>query len=154
MQFDLLRWLFQDPATAGADAGLSGSEPFHFLWPWVIFCGLGLLVWFYYTVEGRKRFVKGKPIAKRMLDRFLGWLAVLCLVGFVFIFARVAMDSSLFAWRFWRYLWGLGLLTWAVVWVVYLIKRYPKERANMEAWNRRQQYIPAGKRKKAKAGSR
>ena len=67
MRFDLYHWLFDDPITAGSNAGLSTAETFHFLWPWLVFCCAGLLLTFYYSVEGRKRFVKTKPIIKRML---------------------------------------------------------------------------------------
>jgi hypothetical protein len=154
MQFSLYRWLFEDPVTAGSTGGLSGAEPFRFLWPWLIFCCLGLLVSFYYSVEGRKRFVKDKPIARRMLDRYLGWFAVICFIGLPLIFSRVYLDGYFFAWRFWRYLWLAGLLSWAIVWIVYLVRKYPQERASFEAYRNRQQYIPKGNRRKAKAASR
>lgn len=153
MHFDLFHWLFDDPATAGANASLPGSEPFHYLWQWLIFCCAGLLITFYYSVEGRKRFVKDKPIIKYMLDRYLGWLAIICFIGLPMIFSRTFMDSSLFAWRFWRYLWGAGLLAWAITWLVYLVRKYPQERANFAAYQNRQQYIKSSKRK-VKAASR
>ena len=88
MNFNLIHWLFDDPYTAGTNAGLSGPETFHYLYPWLIFCSVGVLIAFYYSVEGRKRFVKNKPIIKYMLDRYLGWLTVICLVGYPMIFAR------------------------------------------------------------------
>src|SRR6266700_1907675 len=76
MHFNLIQWLFTDPFTAATNGGLSVSEePFHFYVSWIIFCSLGVLVAFYYSVEGRKRFVKDKPIIKYMLDRYLGWSA-------------------------------------------------------------------------------
>ena len=75
MQFNLINWLFVDPVTAGTNAGLSGPETFHFLVPWIIFCCAGVLITFYYSIEGRKRFFKSRPIEKYMLDRYLGWLA-------------------------------------------------------------------------------
>ena len=56
MHFNLIHWLFDDPLTAGTNAGLSGPETFHFLYPWLIFCSVGVLIAFYYSVEGRKRF--------------------------------------------------------------------------------------------------
>src|SRR3989442_7501212 len=74
MNFNLIHWLFDDPYTAGTNAGLTGPETFHYLYPWLIFCSVGVLIAFYYSVEGRKRFVKNKPIIKYMLDRYLGWL--------------------------------------------------------------------------------
>src|SRR5229473_5329 len=75
MHFNLIQWLFTDPFTAATNGGLSvAEEPFHFYIPWIIFCSLGVLVAFYYSVEGRKRFVKDKPVIKYMLDRYLGCL--------------------------------------------------------------------------------
>lgn len=149
MQTNLFRWLFEDPVTAGSNGGLPGTEPFHFLWPWLIFCIAGLLITFYYSVEGRKRFVKSKPLAKRMLDNYLGWFAVICFIGLPLIFARVYLDGYFFAWRFWRYLWLLSLLVWAGVWVFHLVKRYPQERAGYDAYKARQQYMPRGNKRKA-----
>jgi small-conductance mechanosensitive channel len=150
MHFDLYHWLFDDPVTAGANAGMSGAEPFHFLWPWLIFCCAGLLLTFYYSVEGRKRFVKSMPNVKRMFDRFLGWFAVICFVGLPLIFSREYLSAYFFAWRFWRYLWLVSLLAWAVWWVVYLIRRYPQERANFIAYQNRRQYIPKANKRKAR----
>jgi hypothetical protein len=147
----MFNWLFQDPLTAG---GGTTPETFRFLWPYLIFCLAGLLVCFYYSVEGRKRFVKDKPILKYMLDRYLGWFAVICFIGLPIIGAREALNAYFFAWRLWRYLWLVGLLTWAVLWVVYMIRKYPKERANFIAYQNRQQYIPKGNKRKAKATSR
>ncbi len=155
MQFNLYHWLFDDPVTAGSNAGMSGAEPFHFLWPWLIFCCAGLLIAFYYSVEGRKRFVKSRPLIKYMLDRYLGWFAVICFIGLPLIFSRVYLDGYFFAWRFWRYLWLLSLVIWAVMWLNYLIRKYPEERANFVAWQERQKYIPKkSKRNKAKVASR
>lgn len=149
MHFDLYHWLFDDPVTAGSGT----AEVFHYLWPWLIFCCAGLLITFYYSVEGRKRFVKNKPLVKYMLDRYLGWLAIICFVGLPIIFSRVFLDGYFFAWRFWRYLWFVGLLAWAITWVVYLVRKYPQELANFKAYQNRQQYIKPSKRK-AKAASR
>lgn len=155
MHFDLYHWLFDDPVTAGANANLSGAEVFHFLWPWLIFCCAGLLITFYYSVEGRKRFVKDRPIIKYMLDRYLGWLAIICFIGLPLIFSRVFLDAYFFAWRVWRYLWFAGLLAWAITWIVYLVRKYPAERDNFVAYQNRQQYIKQGNTKrKAKAVSR
>ena len=154
MHFDLYHWLFDDPQTAGANAGLSGAEVFHFLWPWLIFSCAGLLIAFYYSVEGRKRFVKDKPLLKYMFDRYLGWLSIICFIALPLIFSRVFLDGYFFAWRFWRYLWLLGLLAWAITWVSYLVRKYPQERANFAAWQNRQQYIPKSSKRKSKAASR
>ena len=154
MHFSLYHWLFDDPYTAGSNAGQSGPEVFHFLWPWLIFCVLGLLITFYYFVEGRKRFVKSKALIKYMLDRYLGWFAVICFIGLPLIFSRVFLDAYFFAWRFWRYLWLVALLAWAITWIVYLVRKYPQERANYAAWQKRDQYMPKSNKRKVKAVSR
>src|SRR5579885_2595361 len=86
MHIDLYHWLFDDPQTAGGGPN-GGPEVFHFLWPWLIFCCAGLLITFYYTFEGRKRFVKSRHLVKYMLDRYLGWLAIICFIGLPIIFA-------------------------------------------------------------------
>src|SRR5689334_15899171 len=85
---NLIAWLFTDPITAGSNANLPGAEPFHFYLPWLVFCLFGLLVTFYYYVEGRKRFVKSRPIAKYMFDRYLGWLAVIEFIGLCVLVGR------------------------------------------------------------------
>jgi hypothetical protein len=150
MHFNLIHWLFDDPVTAGSNAGLAGAETFHFYIPWLIFCSLGLLIAFYYVVEGRKRFVKSRPLIKYMLDRYLGWLTIICIIGYPLIFSRAYLTPYFFAWRAWRYLWLAALLAWAITWIVYLVRKYPKERANYIAYQNRQQYIPrSGKRKAA-----
>jgi hypothetical protein len=151
MNFNLYNWLFQDPVTAG---GGTTAEPFRFFWPYLIFCLAGLLLCFYYSVEGRKRFVKNRPIVKYMLDRYLGWFAIICFIGLPIIFAREYLDAYFFAWRLWRYLWLVGLLVWAALWAIYLIRKYPQEQANFIAYQNRQQYIPKGSKRKAKATSR
>ncbi|HLZ56991.1 MAG TPA: hypothetical protein VKR06_08590 [Ktedonosporobacter sp.] len=151
MHFDLFHWLFDDPQTA---VNFNGSETFHFLWPWLIFSCAGLLIAFYYSVEGRKRFVKDKPLIKYMLDRYLGWFAVICFIALPLLFSRVFLDAYFFAWRFWRYLWLAGLLAWAITWIVYLVRKYPQERANFAAYQDRQKYIPKSNRRKVKTASR
>ena len=153
MHFDLFHWLFDDPVTAGQNLNPPATETFHFLWAWIIFCCAGLLIYFYYSVEGRKRFVKSRPIIKYMLDRYLGWLAIICFIGLPLIFSRVYLAGYFFAWRFWRYGWLVGLVAWAIVWLVYLIRKYPQERASFVAYQNRQQYIKPAKRK-SKAASR
>lgn len=146
MQFNLFNWLFQDPYTAGATLP-GGSEPFHYFWPWLIFCGAGLLLCFYYWVEGRKRFVKSRPLVKYMFDRYLNWFAIICFVGIPIDLARVALDQYFFAWRVWRYLWLVALAVWAILWIVYLVRKYPQERASFAAYQKRQQYMRPAKRK-------
>ncbi len=153
MQFNLFHWLFDDAVTAGSSLP-NGTETFHYFWPYLIFCGVGLLIWFYYWVEGRKRFVKSRVIIKYMLDRFLNWFAVICFVGIPIALARVALDGYFFSWRFWRYLWLVALIVWAVLWVVYLVRKYPEEVANYRAYQSRQQYIPRSNRRKVRPASR
>ncbi|MGB8344034.1 MAG: hypothetical protein WCD86_04070 [Ktedonobacteraceae bacterium] len=147
---NLISWLFTDPLTAG---GGTVPETFHYLWQWIVFCSVGLIICFYYAVEGRKRFVKNKPVIKYMLDRYLGWFAVICFIGFPLIFCRQYLFQYFFAWRVWRYLWLAALLAWAITWVVYLVRRYPKERASYLARQNRQQYIPKKNSNKRKAAS-
>jgi len=158
MNFNLIQWLFTDPCSAtncvAATATYKGvpAETFHFYAPWIIFCILGVLIPFYYSVEGRKRFVKDKPIIKHMFDRFLGWFAIICILGFPLIFARAFLFEYFFAWRAWRYLWLAGLLAWAIVCIVYLVRKFPEEQANYVAYKKRDQYIP--KSSKPKNGKR
>ncbi len=150
VQFNLFNWLFTDPYSALPPNG----EPFNKFWPWLIFCGVGLLICFYYWVEARKRFVKSKPLLKYMFDRYLNWLAIICFIGIPIDLARVALYQYFFAWRVWRYLWLLSLVIWAVLWVIYLVRKYPEERANYAAYQRRSQYMPKPSKRKAKAASR
>lgn len=149
MHFNLIQWLFTDPFTAATNGGLSvPEEPFHFYVPWLIFCSLGVLITFYYSVEGRKRFFKNKPLIKYMLDRYLGWFAVICVLGYPLMFARKYLDAYFFAWRFWRYLWLAALVVWAITLIVYLVRKYPKERADFKAYQNRQQYVPKSSKRK------
>ncbi len=61
MNFNLIQWLFTDPCSATncvvSTATSPGTPPetFHFYIPWTIFCIIGVLIPFYYSVEGRKR---------------------------------------------------------------------------------------------------
>ena len=154
MHFNLLQWLFTDPCTATNCVAASGTTPgvppetFHFYVPWLILCGLGVLIPFYYSVEGRKRFVKDKPVVKSMLDRFLGWFAIICIIGFPLIFARAYLYQYFFAWRFWRFLWLAALLAWLILLIIYLVRKFPKEQANYVAYRKRGQYIPKSSKSK------
>jgi formate-dependent nitrite reductase membrane component NrfD len=154
MHFNIINWLFQDPYTAGTAAGLTVPETFHFYIQWLIFCSAGVLIAFYYSVEGRKRFFKTRPLIKYMLDRYLGWLAIICIIGYPLIFSRAYLAPYFFAWRAWRYLWLAGLLAWAITWVVYLIRKYPKEREQYLLYQNRRQYLPKGGTKRKAASSR
>ena len=139
MSFNLYHWLFDDAITAGG-TGPDGSEIFHYFWPYLIFCGVGLLIWFYFWVEGRKRFVDSTYYLKHMLERYLNWLAIICFIGIPIDLARVVLDGYFFSWRFWRYLWLVALLVWAVLWIVYLVRKFPKERINEAEAKKDQNY--------------
>jgi len=154
VQFNLFNWLFTDPVTAGSSTSSAAEELFHYFWPWMIFCCLGLLICFYYWVEGRKRFVKSKPLLKYMFDRYLNWLGIICFIGVPIDLARVALDPYFSAWRVWRYLWLVAMVVWAVLWLLYLIRKFPTERASYVAYQRRSQYIPKPSKRKAKVASR
>jgi small-conductance mechanosensitive channel len=150
MHFNLVNWLFQDPCQAtGCYDGGPAPEMFHFYPHWIIFCVLGLVVAFYYSVEGRKRFAKNRPWVKYMLDRYLGWLAIICIIALPLIGARAALYQYFFAWRVWRYLWLVGLLVWAILFLVHRFRVYPQERDYYLHLKKREQYIPKGNRRKA-----
>ncbi len=152
MHFNLMNWLFQDPCTAtGCYDGGPKPEVFHFYPHWIIFCVLGLLVAFYYSVEGRKRFAKSRPWVKYMLDRYLGWLAIICIIGLPIIAARAALYDYFFAWRAWRYLWLLGLVIWAILFLVHRFRVYPQERDYYQHLRKRDQYIPKSNKRKTAA---
>ena len=159
MHFNLISWLFTDPCTAtGCTSGTGTSaipaETFHFYVLWIIFCIVGVLIPFYYSVEGRKRFVRNRPVAKYMFDRYLGWLAIISIIGFPLIFSRYYLYEYFFAWRFWRYAWLAGLLAWAIVWIVYRVRKYPQERDSWLARENIKQYLPKNNKRKARAASR
>src|SRR5437763_3013356 len=105
MPFNLSDWLFDSAVTVTADKS-------RYFLPYLIFCGVGLLIWFYYWVEGRKRFVKSKPILKYMLDRYLNWLAIICFIAIPIALAWLVLPGYFFAWRLWRYLWPGALVGW------------------------------------------
>jgi hypothetical protein len=152
MHFNLVSWLFQSPCDAtGCYDGGPAPETFHFYALWIIFCSVGLLIAFYYSVEGRKRFTRSRPWIKYMLDRYLGWLAIICIIGFPLIGARAALYQYFFAWRAWRYAWLVGLLVWAILFLVHRLRTYPQERNYYLTQRKRDQYIPKSNRKKAAA---
>ena len=152
---NLITMLFttpQDASTAGHPA------VFHYYLVWIIFCAGTLLVWFYYQVEGRKRFVGGHALHKYMGDRILNQFALAALVGPVLMFGRWAMDASLFSWRIWRYLWVLWLVAIVVYWIVFMVRTYPAAIARHRQERLKAQYMPQPKSKKdkrtARAGAR
>ena len=150
MHFNRVNWLFQDPCTAtGCYDGGPAPEVFHFYPLWIAFCAVGLLIAFYYSVEGRKRFTKNRPWIKYMLDRYLSWLAIICIIGLPLIGARAALYQYFFAWRVWRYLWLVALLVWAILFIVHRFRKYTEERDYYLHLKRREQYIPKSSKRKA-----
>lgn len=169
---NLITWLFTDPMTACTNVtaatktcvsvstsnGTQLVEVFHFYLPWIIFCAVGLLVPAYYALEGRRRFVKGNMLLKKHMNRVMAQVAWLAGVGWFIMGARYALDSSFFAWRFWRY----GWLAWGVVlviyWLVYLVRKFPAERRQYRDYMILSRYVPEPRNKRpkgvAKAGSR
>ncbi len=154
---DIIKWLFTDPVTAGG--GLTGTEQFHFYLPWIIFCALGLLVPFYYWVEGRKRFFKKNVLNKRLMDKYMNKWVIMALVGWPLIGARFLLDSTPLSWRAWRYIWLIWVGVVIVRLVFYLVVKYPDERADYLRNARLLEYFPKprdtkGKPREAKAGRR
>jgi hypothetical protein len=148
----VIQWLFTDPVTAGNGLGKgpNGSEQFHFYLPWIIFCVLGLLVWTYYWAEGRKRFFKKNILNKRLMDKYTNKFAAIALVGLPLIACRYLLDTTFFAWRFWRYLWLLWLAYVVIRLAIYLSplklprqkKQYWEDRAAYRRNERLLQYFP------------
>jgi len=154
MHLNLVNFLFQDPCTAtGCYDGGPAPEVFHYYPHWIIFCSLGLLIAFYYSVEGRKRFAKSRPWIKYMLDRYLGWLAIICVIGAPLIFCRAYLYEYFFAWRFWRYLWIVGLVIWAILFLVHRFRKLPQEREYYLHVRNRDKYIPKSNKRKPKAAT-
>lgn len=160
MNFNLIQWLFTDPCAAGGGPATGNStcpnpEVFHFYLPWIIFCAGVLVAWFYYSVEGRKRLFAGDALWRSILDRVLNQLALIAFIGFFVMFFRNAADSSLFAWRFWRYGWLLWLAIVAGRWALYFMFKYKDERLGYNAYRTHQKYVPQPKNKRtARAGTR
>ena len=152
----IIAWLFTDPLTAGTANGGANSEQFHFYLPWIIFGALGLLIPFYYWVEGRKRFFKKNVLNKRLMDKYMNKWVIIALVGWPILGARYLLDSTPLAWRFWRYLWLLWLVVVASRLLFYLVARYPEERLDYLRNARLLEYFPKPREKprEAKAGRR
>ena len=170
---NLITWLFTDPLTACTNVTAAtktcvsvtlqdGSkqlvEVFHFYLPWMIVCALALVIPIYYAAEGRRRFVKGHMLLKKNLDRVMAQVAWVAGVGWVIMGVRYALESSFFAWRFWRYgwlAWGVGLI---IYWLVYLVRKFPAERKQYRDYMILSRYVPEPRNKRtkgvAKAGSR
>jgi len=152
----IISFLFTDPVSAGANTTSGNPEVFHFYLPWIIFCALGLIIPFYYAVEGRKRFFGSHTVNKWVADKMMNHLWPLALVGFALIGARYALNGSLFSWRIWRY----GWLAWGVVliayWSYFFIARYDKMLKSYRAYRVKAQYHPQpnSKRRTVRANSR
>jgi len=149
----LIQWLFTDPVTAEssvANAPSGAAEPFHFWIPWIVFCVLGLVIWAYYWLEGRRRFFGGHALNKYVLDKITGQLALFSFVAFFIMFGRWALDNTFFADRFWRYAWlawGMGYL---VYWGYFFAFKYPDMLRDYRRRRTMEKYIPQPKPKKAK----
>jgi hypothetical protein len=142
-----------DPQSATGDP--AHPEQFHFTWQWLVFCGIILLIWFYYQVEGRRRFFGNNWLNKSIFDRLLNQYALAAFVGPFIWFARVAMDSSFFSWRIWRYGWLLWLVILTGYWLYYFAFRYKEQRDGYRAYQVKQRYVPQSKSKRsARAGAR
>jgi hypothetical protein len=147
---NLFAWLFTDPATEGANAGLSGPTPMNFT-PWLILAGLALLIPIYYSLEGRRKIpgLKDHGVWKYILDRMTNQLWPWALVGAAVLFFRWAFTSSFFAWRIWHVAWIGWLIGLVVYWIYYFVRVYP---GHMLAYQKRAEhskYLPSSKRRAA-----
>jgi hypothetical protein len=139
----------------GWNVDTGAAETFHFWWPWIGFCVGALVLYFYYLLEGRKRFVKGRtlPIHKYILDRVSNQVALLAFVGLFIIAGRALFVNTFFAYRFWRYGWLAWGAALAVYWLVYFIRHYHDDAARWIAHQTNARYIPQP-RARRKATSR
>ncbi len=155
---NIIQWFFTSPTDAGLQTASGKPEQFHFYLPWIIFCVLGLLIPFYYRMEGRRRFFGSHALHKAILDKMTNQLALLAFVGPFIMFARYAMDPTFFSFRIWRYLWLLWGVVLIVYWLVYFIRRYPTEIRAYRLHRTMRQYVPQPRAKRmrrtARAGSR
>jgi hypothetical protein len=157
---DLISKLFTDPCTAGGgpasgNTSCPNPEQFHFWWQWLAFCIGIIVIWFYYWVEGRRRLFGNHALNKGIVDRLLYNFGVIAVVGLFIIFFRWAADSSLFAWRFWRYAWLVWLAVITVRWAIYFMFKYKNELDTYQWQQTHQKYLPQPKSKRtARAGSR
>jgi hypothetical protein len=140
-----------DPQTATGDP--AHPEQFHFAWQWLALCGIILLIWFYYQVEGRKRFFGSNWLLKGIFDKIANQYSLLAFVGPFILAGRIFLDSSFFSWRIWRYGWLLWLVILTVYWAYYFAFRFKAERDGYRAYQIKQQYIPQSKGKRSARGS-
>lgn len=152
---NLIAWLFTDPTTEGANAGLTGPTPINFT-PWLILVALGFLVPIYYHQEGRKRmpFIKGNGMRKYFLDRMMNQLVPWAMVGAAVLFFRWALTSSFFSWRIWHVAWvawGVGIVFY---WVYYFIRVYPGHKFAYEKQTERSKFLPNANRRRTASARR
>lgn len=147
----IIKLLFTTPIDAGAATPSGKPEVFHFYTQWIIFCAAILLIWFYYWVEGRKRFFGSHALHKYIGDKLVNQFALVAFIGPFLMFGRLA-DSSLFSWRIWRYGWLAWIAVLVIYWAIYFIRRYPGERASYEKYRTQQRYMPQprGRRRNAR----
>ena len=167
---NFLTWLFTDPVTACVDATVSNNtckattladgttgyvEVFHFWWLWIVVTVVALALYGYYWLEGRKRLVKGRtiPLHKYMLDKFANQVGLWAVIAPFLMFGRFALDSSLFAWRFWRYAWLLWAAVIAAYWLIYFMRHYQTERDAHYYRQTMEQYKPTARPKRKTAAS-
>lgn len=139
----VISWLFTDPTTNAAGQ----SVGFQFYLPWMIFCGLGLLIPLYYAFEGRRRFFGHHTLHKYLMTKFMNQLWPLALVGWILIGARYA-ELSLFDWRIWRYGWLLWLAIIAIYWGLYFTRHYSAQLEYYKQERVKAQYVPPPNPKK------
>jgi hypothetical protein len=152
---NLIAWLFTDPSTEGANAGLSGPTPMNFA-PWLILIGLGFLLPFYYTVEGRKRIpgLKDNGVWKYILDRMSAQIVPWAFVGLIVIGFRFAIPASFFAFRIWHVLWLGWLVGLAAYWVYYFVRDYPGHMLAYRKQAERSKFLPSSNRRRTAAARR
>ena len=146
--FNLIQWLFTSPADATGDP--VHPEKFHFYIQWLVFNTALIAAWFYYQVEGRRRFFSSHYVHRRILDKMLNQLAIFAAVGYIVLAFRYAATSSLLGDRFWRYGWLVWGLVLVIYWAVYFVRSYRDDVAGYREYLTRQQYVSPPKAKQAK----
>ncbi len=151
---NLFAWLFTDPATEGANAGLSGATPMNFT-PWIILVVIALLIPIYYALEGRRKIpgLKDHGVWKYILDRMTNQIWPWAFVGIAVLFFRWSFTTSFFAWRIWMVAWVAWALGLVAYWIYYFIRQYP---GHMVAYQKRAElskFLPNSNRRRT-AGAR
>ncbi|HEY7780615.1 MAG TPA: hypothetical protein VIC85_10445 [Ktedonobacterales bacterium] len=156
----ILSKLFVDACTAGGgpasgNTNCPNPEVFHYYLPWMIVCAVGLLIPIYYWLEGRRRFFKSNYLHKWLSGRMMSQLFWWAFVGPFLIFARWAMDGTMFQWRLWRYGWLLWGVVLVAYWVYYFVRHYESHRDWYFQQQTKAKYMPPQRTKRrasAKAG--